>query len=46
MSSKTLVYPFKLLFKASFKEGVFWDCWKKLSCTYSQRESKNPLDQL
>ena len=30
MCNKTLVYPLKLLFKASFKKGVFLDCWKKL----------------
>ena len=29
MSNKTLVYPLKLIFKASIQEGVFPDCWKK-----------------
>ena len=26
---KTLVYPLKLIFKASIQEDVFPDCWKK-----------------
>ena len=26
---KTLVYPLKLIFKASIQEGVFPGCWKK-----------------
>ena len=29
MCDKSLVYPLKLIFKASFQECVFPDCWKK-----------------
>ena len=28
MCDKSLVYPLKLIFKASFQEGGFPDCWK------------------
>ena len=44
MSDKTLVYPLKLIFKASIQEGVFPDCWKKANVVpIHKRKSKNLL---
>ena len=41
MSDKTLVYPLKLIFKASIQEGVFPDCWKKANVVpIHKRKSK------
>ena len=43
MCGKTLVYPLKLIFKASI-EGVFPDCWKKTNVVpIHKKESKNLL---
>ena len=45
MCDKTLVYPLKLIFKASIQEGVFPDCWKKANVVPSnKKESKNLLN--
>ena len=42
MCNKTLVYPLKLIFKASTQEGVFPDCWKKANVVpIHKKESKN-----
>ena len=42
MCNKTLVYPLKLIFKASIQEGVFPDCWKKANVVpIHRKESKN-----
>ena len=50
MCDKTLVYPLKLIFRASIQEGVFPDCWKKANVVpIHKKESKNLLktiDQL
>ena len=44
MCDKTLVYPLKLIFKASNQEVVFPDCWKKASVVpIYKKESKNLL---
>ena len=44
MFNKTLVYPLKLIFKASIQEGVFPDCWKKANVVpIHKKESKNLL---
>ena len=44
MYNKTLVYPLKLIFKASIQEGVFPDCWKKANVVpIHKRKSKNLL---
>ena len=44
MCNKTLVYPLKLIFKASIQEGVFPDCWKKANVVpIHKRKSKNLL---
>ena len=44
MCNKTLVYPLKLIFKASIQEGVFLDCWKKANVVpIHKKESKNLL---
>ena len=41
---KTLVYPLKLIFRASIQEGVFPDCWKKANVVpIHKKESKNLL---
>ena len=42
--NKTLVYPLKLIFKASFQEDVFPDCGKKANVVpIHKKESKNLL---
>ena len=50
MCDKTLVYPLKLIFRASFQEGVLPHCWKKANVVHiHKKESKNLLksvDQL
>ena len=44
MCDKTLVYPLKLIFRASIQEGVFPDCWKKANVVpIHKKESKNLL---
>ena len=44
MCNKALVYPLKLIFKASIQEGVFLDCWKKANVVpIHKKESKNLL---
>ena len=44
MCNKTLVYPLKLIFKASIQEDVFPDCWKKANVVpIHKKESKNLL---
>ena len=44
MGGKTLVYPLKLIFKASTEEVVFPDCWKKTNVVpIHKKESKNLL---
>ena len=44
MCDKTLVYPLKLIFKTSFQECVFSDCWKKANLVpIHKKESKNIL---
>ena len=44
MCDKTLVYPLKLIFKASIQEVVFPDCWKKANVVpIYKKESKNLL---
>ena len=44
MCDKTLVYPLKLIFRASIQEGVFPDCWKKADVVpIHKKESKNLL---
>ena len=44
MCDKTLVYPLKLICKASIQEGVFADCWKKANVVpIHKKESKNLL---
>ena len=44
MCNKTLVYPLKLIFKASIQEGVFPDCWKKANVVpIHKKESKSLL---
>ena len=46
MCHKTLVYPLKLIFKASI-QGVFPDCWKKANIVpIDKKESKNLLKKL
>ena len=41
---KTLVYPLKLIFRASIQEGAFPDCWKKANVVpIHKKESKNLL---
>ena len=42
MCDKTLVYPLKLIFKASIQEDVFPDCFKKANVIPIQKkENKN-----
>ena len=42
MCNKILVYSLKLIFKVSFQEGVFPDCWKKVDVVpIHKKESKN-----
>ena len=43
MCDKTLVYPLKLIFKASFPESVFQDCWKKANVAPIRKIRKNLL---
>ena len=43
MRDKTLVYPLKLIFRASIQEGIFLDCWKKADVVPIHKKSKNPL---
>ena len=44
MCHKTLVYPLKLIFRASIQEGAFPDCWKKANVVpIHTKESKNLL---
>ena len=44
LCDKTLVYPLKLIFKASIQEGVFPDCWKKANVVpIHKKESRNLL---
>ena len=44
MCDKTLVYPLKLIFRASIQEGAFPDCWKKANVVpIHKKESKNLL---
>ena len=44
MCDKPLVYPLKLIFRASFQEGVLLDCWKKANVVHiHKKESKNLL---
>ena len=44
MRGKTLVYPLKLIFKASIEEVVFPGCWKKTNVVPThKKESKNLL---
>ena len=44
MCDKSLVYPLKLIFRASIQEGAFPDCWKKTNVVpIHQKESKNLL---
>ena len=41
---KTLVYPLRFIFKASFQEGVSSDCWKKPNFVpIHKKENKNLL---
>ena len=41
---KTLVYPLKLIFKASIEEGVFSGCWKRANVVpIHKKESENLL---
>ena len=47
MCNKTLVYPLKLIFKASIEEGVFLDCWKKANVVPThKKENKNLLKKM
>ena len=41
MCDKTLVYPLKFIFKASFHQGVFPDCWKKANVVSTNKEKEN-----
>ena len=44
MCDKPIVYPLKLIFRASIQEGVFPDCRKKANVVpIHKRESKNLL---
>ena len=44
MCDKPLVYPLKLIFRASFQEGVLPDCWEKTNVVHiHKKESKNLL---
>ena len=44
LCGKTLVYPLKLIFKASIEEGVFSGYWKKANVVpIHKKESKNLL---
>ena len=43
MCGKTLVYPLKLIFKASTEEGVFPDCLKKVNVVPIHKKA---IDQL
>ena len=43
MCDKPIVYPLKLIFRASIQEGVFPDCRKKANVPIHKRESKNLL---
>ena len=44
MCDKTLVYPSKLILKASIQEGVFPDRWKTANVVpINKKESKNFL---
>ena len=44
MCDKTLVCPLKLIFKVSFQEGVFPDCYKKSDVVpIHKKENKNLL---
>ena len=40
MCNKALVYPLKLIFKASIQEGVFLDCWKKANVVPIHKKRK------
>ena len=42
LCDKTLVYPFKPIFKASF-QGIFLECWEKALYLFTKKESKNLL---
>ena len=47
MCDKTLVYPSKLILKASIHEGVFPDRWKKANVVpINKKESKNFLETI
>ena len=43
MCDKTLVYPLKLIFRASIQEGVFPDCWKKANVVPIHKKESNNL---
>ena len=43
MCDKTLVYPLKLIFKASIQEGVFPECWKKANVVPIHKKESNNL---
>ena len=50
MCDKTLIYPLKFIFKASFHQGVFPYCWKKANVVSTHKEKENiflkTIDQL
>ena len=43
MCDKTLVCPFKLIFRASIQEAVFPDCWKKANVVPNHKKESNNL---